>query len=156
MKTLSVSWSKNYFSIHWQHLDLSSCLGIWIWIAFIGHSFTLENELKMETWNTFSWNEVGIEICVSSLMEHKSLSSPCSYPSPHQRTDSHCSSCWRTMNLQIPASSLIVEIPLILRIAQVSPPHLNLKVICGHFHAWNFWAHLLTLLPWTSLEDLWV
>ena len=58
------------------------------------------------------------------------------------------------MNLQNLASSLIVEIPSILRVAQVSPHPLNLEVTCGHFHGSNFWAHLLTLSPWTSLEDL--
>ena len=152
MKTLSVTWSGNYFLINDDVWICHPCLGIWI--DFICHSFALEKGIEMETWNIFSLNEADSEIYVTSLMEPKSLSSLCGCPSLCQRTGCCCLSCWMMTNLQILASSLVVEIPLALRAAQVSPQPLNLKVTCGHFHGMNFWAHLMTLSPWTSLEDL--
>ena len=154
MKTLSATWSRKYFLIAGETWICHPCLGTWIQIGFIGHSSALENEIEMEIWNAFSSNGVGIKICIFSLMEQKSLSSPCGCSSPHWRTDLHCSNCWRMMNPQILASSLIMEIPLILWMAQVSPPHPKLEAICGRYHGRNFWAHPLTLFPWTLLEDL--
>ena len=157
MKTLSATQSKNYFLTDGDIWICHPCLGIWIWIwiDLVCHSFTSENGIEMKIWNALSLNGVEIKICVSSFMEQKFLSSPCSCPSLCLKTGCCCLSCWRMMNVWILASSLVAEIPSILRVAQVSPHPLNLKVTCGHFHGLNFWAHLTTLFPRTSLEDLW-